>query len=131
MGCGTAVLAILASMKGASEVTAIDIDEWAYRNALENVQRNGVHNIHVKMGGAEQLIENTRYDVILANINRNILLADIPRYALVLKERGKLVVSGFYREDIPALQAVAEEAGLMFQHASEKEKWASASFCYS
>src|SRR5690554_1066574 len=83
MGCGTAVLAILAAMKGASPITAIDIDEWAYNNALENVQMNGADNIRVLMGGAEVLGEET-FDVIFANINRNILLNDIPSYYRVL-----------------------------------------------
>lgn len=85
MGCGTGVLAILAAMKGAAPVTAIDIEEWAYNNAMENVVLNGMTSIRVLQGGAELLGEE-RYDVIFANINRNILLQDLPHYEAVLKQ---------------------------------------------
>lgn len=129
MGCGTAVLAILASMRGASGVTAIDIDEWAYQNALENVQLNQVQNIHVKQGGAEQLHEEKTYDLILANINRNVLLDDMPLYTRVLNPGGCLIISGFFEEDIPLLKSAAEELGLSFQHSTQKKKWAAVSFC--
>ena len=100
MGCGTAVLAILASMCGADPLLAIDVDEWAYRNALENVRLNGIENIDVLHGDA-RLLGSQTFDVIFANINRNILLQDIPAYAKVLNRGGKLL-SGFFREDIPA-----------------------------
>ncbi|SRR5690554_6922948 len=129
MGCGTAVLAILASMRGASEVTAIDIDEWAYRNALENVRLNEAFNIQVEQGGVEKLEGKRVYDMILANINRNILLRDMPNYKAVLNRGGTLIISGFYREDIPALRAKAEEVGLTYHHTSEKEEWIAVSFC--
>lgn len=129
MGCGTAVLAILASMKGAKNVTAIDIDEWAYRNALENVQLNNVRDVRVEHGGAEKLEGERTYDVILANINRNILLRDIPRYKAVLNKGGTLVISGFYPADIPSLRGKASEEGLIFRHASEKGEWVAVSFC--
>lgn len=123
MGCGTAVLAILASLKGAGPITAIDIDEWAYNNALENVRLNNTNNVEVLVGGAELLGSKT-YDVIFANINRNILLQDIPVYARVLNNSGILIMSGFYKEDIPAIRAKIEENGLAFHHASDMDNWA-------
>lgn len=123
MGCGTAILAILASMKGADKVTAIDIDEWAYRNALENVELNKMDNIRVLLGGAE-LLSNEMYDVIFANINRNILLEDIPAYSKVLKKEGLLIMSGFYKEDIPDIRRKCEENGLSLIRFSELDNWA-------
>lgn len=129
MGCGTAVLAILASMKGASPLTAIDIDEWAYRNSTENVCLNGIDNIRLLQGGAELLGDET-YDVILANINRNILLQDIPHYKKALNKNGVLIMSGFYKEDIPAIRAAAEAQGLVYQHFSEIDRWVAATFLF-
>ena len=122
MGCGTAVLAILAAMRGAKPVTAIDIDEWAYNNALENTQLNNTENIRVLLGGAELLGAET-FDIIFANINRNILLADIPAYAKVLNNGGTLIMSGFYKEDIPLIREKSEECGLAFSHFAELENW--------
>lgn len=129
MGCGTAVLAILASMRGASPITAIDIDEWAYHNAMENARLNGIDNIRLFQGGAELLGDET-YDVILANINRNILLQDIAAYRQVLNRNGMLVMSGFYKEDIPAIRAAAEGRGLTYGHFSEIDQWVAVAFCY-
>lgn len=129
MGCGTAVLAILASMKGASPVTAIDIDEWAYHNAIENARLNGIDDIRLLQGGAE-LLGNETYDVILANINRNILLQDIPAYRKVLNRNGMLIMSGFYREDIPAIRAAAEGERLTYVHFAEIDQWVAVTFCY-
>lgn len=129
MGCGTAVLAILASIRGASEVTAIDIDEWAYRNALENIQLNGIHNIRVEQGDSSLLDNEKPYDIILANINRNILLQDIPTYTAVLKKGGRLVLSGFYNVDIDVLRSKAEEMELTLQDISTKGEWVAVSFC--
>lgn len=122
MGCGTAVLAILASMRGASHITAIDIDEWAYNNALENVQLNKRDNIQVLKGGAEQLGEET-FDVVFANINRNILLRDIPSYHAVLNKQGIIIMSGFFKEDIPAIRAKCDEVGLHYSHFTEMNQW--------
>lgn len=127
MGCGTAVLAILASMKGADPVTAIDIDEWAYNNALENVQLNGTGNIRVLQGGAE-LLGDESFDVIVANINRNILLSDIPLYNSVLNKQGVIIMSGFYEKDISAIRLKCEEEGLTFSHFAEKDQWVAVTF---
>ncbi|MEA5129724.1 MAG: 50S ribosomal protein L11 methyltransferase [Proteiniphilum sp.] len=129
MGCGTAVLAILASMRGASPITAIDIDEWAYQNAMENTRLNGIDNIRLFQGGAELLGDET-YDVILANINRNILLQDMPVYRKVLNRDGVLVMSGFYKEDIPHIRVAAEGQGLIYGHFSELDQWVAVTFCY-
>ncbi|MGF1555026.1 50S ribosomal protein L11 methyltransferase, partial [Paucihalobacter sp.] len=100
MGCGTAVLAILAEKLGAKKVDAIDIDNWCYLNSLENAERNNCSNISVFEGDAT-LLGKTKYDVIIANINRNILLRDISTYATCLEPNGRLFLSGFYKEDIP------------------------------
>lgn len=128
MGCGTAILAILASMRGAKSVTAIDIDQWAYDNALENLELNNIRNVSVHIGGAELLNGNETYDIILANINRNILLNDIQAYASVLNNGGILFMSGFYVEDIPAIKTECEKYSLSFCYNTEKENWVSVKF---
>ena len=122
MGCGTGVLAILASMKGAAQVDAIDIDNWCYLNALENVTRNLCDNIEVFEGDAS-LLRNKTYDIIIANINRNILLADLPAYVKCLSDDGQLLLSGFYKEDIPLITAKCESLGLKFVKFSKKNNW--------
>lgn len=127
MGCGTAILAILASMRGANPITAIDIDEWAYDNAIENLNLNNVSNIKVEIGGADLLGKET-FDVILANINRNILLNDIKTYISVLNTGGFLYMSGFYTEDIPAIQAECEKHGLKFCNNKVKDNWTAVKF---
>ena len=127
MGCGTAVLAILASMRGAHRVLAIDIDEWAYKNALENVRLNEAENVEVQLGDAGLLGTET-FDVILANINRNILLEDISQYVRAMNESGTIVMSGFYRQDINAIREKAEQSGLRFRSFSEKDLWVAVVF---
>lgn len=128
MGCGTAILAILASMRGASAITAIDIDQWAYDNAIENLQLNDIENVNVKIGGAEILDKNETYDIILANINRNILLNDIHAYVSVLENGGSLYMSGFYADDISVIRQECERHGLTFCHNKEKDNWVSVKF---
>ena len=127
MGCGTAVLAILASMAGARDVVAVDNDRWAYENAIENVTRNGCDNIQV-IAGDVQLLGKRVYDVILANINRNILLADIPAYAGVLRQEGRLVVSGFYSKDLHWIKDKADDSGLRYLCHRDNNNWTVASF---
>jgi ribosomal protein L11 methyltransferase len=127
MGSGTAVLAILARMKGAAPVTAIDNDEWAFNNALENVQSNNFGDIEVLLGDSSSL-PGRKYDIILANINRNILLADIPKYRQSLTDGGKLFVSGFYLEDLPLIEAKANEVGLSMMSNRVENNWTSACF---
>ncbi|WP_085536853.1 50S ribosomal protein L11 methyltransferase [Massilibacteroides vaginae] len=124
MGCGTAVLAILARKLGAAETTAIDIDEWAYENALENISLNNVSGIDVKLGGAEQIGAYSTFDLILANINRNILLNDMHYYANALKPGALLFMSGFYTEDIPMLENEARKNNLTLIKQKESNKWA-------
>ena len=124
MGCGTAVLAILARMRGASSVTAIDIDEWAYENALENIRLNNVSEIEVRLGGAEKITEKDSFDVVLANINRNILLNDIKEYAKVMKENALLFMSGFYVEDIKVIEEESNNNGMILISKSEANNWA-------
>lgn len=124
MGAGTAVLAILASMRGANPVLAIDIDEWAYNNALENIKLNQTPSIRVLKGGAEVLGDES-FDVVFANINRNILLQDIPAYTKVLNSAGILIMSGFYKEDIPAIREKCEENGLTYVGFREQDNWVS------
>lgn len=120
MGCGTAVLGILAKMRGASYVEGVDIDEWAFNNARENAASNGVE-IALKLGDATSLQGN--FDIIIANINRNILLADMDRYAAVLNPGGTLLLSGFYQADEGVLIAKANELGLMFEGKKNRDGW--------
>lgn len=127
MGTGTAILAILASMRGANPITAIDIDKWAYDNAMENLSLNKINNVDVQIGGAE-LLGKQSYDIILANINRNILLNDIYIYASILKTGGALFMSGFYTEDIQAITDECNKYNLTFKHNTEKDNWVSVKF---
>lgn len=123
MGCGTAVLAILAQKKKAARVVAIDIDEWAYRNALENIRLNNAPEIQVALGGAERIPEFGKFDMVFANINRNILLRDIPRYAACMKPDALLYMSGFYTDDIPAIETACKENGLELLSHTVKNNW--------
>ena len=123
MGCGTAVLAILAKMRGASYVEAIDIDEWAYNNALENAQRNSVE-LDIHIGDASLLTADKHFDLIIANINRNILLNDMAAYAAVLNPGGTLLLSGFYQNDVAVLQQHAATLGLHLVQQKERQTWA-------
>lgn len=127
MGCGTAVLAILAAKKGAHPILAIDIDEWAYSNSLENIAINNESQIEVMQGGAE-LLKNKTFDVIFANINRNILLQDMHAYVACMKSGSELYMSGFYEEDIPVINKEAERLGLKQQSFSEKNRWVAVRF---
>ena len=122
MGCGTAVLAILAEMRGAIYLDAIDIDPWCYENSLENVDRNVCKNIQVYQGDAS-LLSNKKYDVIIANINRNILLQDMATYARSLNDNGILLLSGFYQEDVPIIDAEASTHNLKIDLILERNNW--------
>ncbi|AWM15164.1 50S ribosomal protein L11 methyltransferase [Flavobacterium sp. NRK F10] len=122
MGCGTAILAILAEMKGAQPIDAIDIDNWCYLNSIENVERNNCQHISVYEGDAT-LLEGKKYDVIIANINRNILLNDMQTYADCLNTDGILFLSGFYREDIAAIDNCCSAKGLKLVGQKERNNW--------
>jgi ribosomal protein L11 methyltransferase len=127
MGCGTAVLAILASKKGANPVDAIDIDNWCYQNSIENKERNNCNNISVFEGNVN-LIFNKNYDVIIANINRNILLNDLEHYKKSLNPLGTLFLSGFYQQDIEAIQNHCENLDLKLQEIKTKNNWVALKF---
>ncbi len=122
MGCGTAVLAILAAKKGAVNIMAIDNEEWAYRNALENVANNGFPEITVIHGDAGNLPDR-KFDVFIANINRNILLRDMHRYVPCIRENGLLLLSGFYTEDVEAISGEAGKLNLVPERYLERNRW--------
>ena len=128
MGCGTAVLAILASVKGAKAVMAIDNDEWAFHNSIENIALNNCRNIEIKQGDAALLKDGPSYELILANINKNILLQDIRYYVKVLKKRGRIFLSGFYTEDLEDICREALKSGLNFVTNKSKNNWVAAVF---
>ena len=127
MGCGTAILAILAAKKGAKEVVGIDIDEWAYENAKENIVMNGTPDIELRLGGAEALKTET-FDVILANINRNILLQDIRHYVERMRSGSQLFLSGFYASDIPVIEEETRRYGLRYLSHEDQNDWVAVRF---
>ncbi|MFY0713026.1 50S ribosomal protein L11 methyltransferase [Seonamhaeicola sp. NFXS20] len=122
MGCGTGVLAILAELKGAKSIDAIDIDNWCYLNSLENVERNNCKQISVLEGDAT-LLKGKTYDVIIANINRNILLKDMQAYTASLNKGGTLLLSGFYNDDIPVIDAEVSKYNLKIDQVIERNNW--------
>jgi ribosomal protein L11 methyltransferase len=122
MGCGTGVLAIVASMMGANPITAIDIDEWSIENTIENLAKNNINNVNVKKGNAQILAEKT-FNTILANINKNVLLADMAVYAKSLEKNGNLVLSGFFETDVAELTSKAQELGLKFEGKAVENQW--------
>ena len=122
MGCGTGILAIFAEMKGANPTDAIDIDNWCYLNSLENIGRNNCQFISVFEGDSSLLI-NKNYDVIIANINRNILLADMETYTNCLNQNGVLLLSGFYKEDILIINEEVSKFNLKLETTIERNNW--------
>jgi ribosomal protein L11 methyltransferase len=124
MGCGTGVLAILAEKMGARAVHAVDIDRWCYENSLENCLRNQCRLITVTQGDVTE-IKGRTYDVILANINRNILLNDLEDYVLSMNPGGCLVLSGFYEEDFDILDERAGALGLSVAARDKENNWLS------
>jgi len=127
MGCGTGILGILASMRGAASITGIDIDSWAVNSTTENATNNNVFNLEVIQGGAE-VLPDKKFDFIYANIQRNILLNDMPHYCKVLKQGGELIMSGFYAEDLEPVKKRAFELGLHFTRFTENERWVAGVF---
>ena len=119
MGCGTGVLGIMAKKCDATSVVAVDIDDKSVANTLENAEANGV-TLDVRLGSTPP---DGAYDLILANIHRNILIEHMPAYAKVLKDGGELWLSGFYAEDIPHLQQAAEAVLLRFTHTNTRGEW--------
>lgn len=124
MGCGSGVLAILCAMKGAEKVVAIDFDEWSYSNTLENAEINHISNIEVILGDAEKLQKPMEFDLILANINKNILTQDMQHYTNVLTAKGDIVFSGFYNTDIADIESVANHLGLKLAATLSDNNWA-------
>ena len=123
MGCGTAVLAILAKKMGAQKTVGIDINEWAFENSIENCSINDQSTIEIVKGGAEKLTGYQNFDVILANINRNILLDDMKFYNSVLTIGGDIVFSGFYTQDNSLIIAEADKYNFNLIDQNEKENW--------
>lgn len=127
MGCGTAVLAILASMRGANPVWAVDIDEWSYKNAVENSALNNVSLTKIALGGSE-VINGQMFDYIIANINLNVLIENMHTYVMSLNRGGILIMSGFYFEDIAKIEAKATLLGLQQVDYKQKNNWVSVKF---
>lgn len=128
MGCGTSVLAIMASMRGANRCTAIDIDDWCVRNSKENIQLNNISNITVLHGDANILQGVDACNLFIANINRNILVNDMSKYVSKMADKATLLMSGFYTEDIDEIKKSAEENGLTFVSYKQKNNWAAVKF---
>lgn len=128
-GCGTGILGITASRLGANPVLGYDIDEWSADNAQHNAALNGVENMSVMLGDASVLNNVAEcFDVVIANINRNILIADMPAFRAHMKEGAQLILSGFYEADVPMIEAAAKEHGLSLCDVVTDEEWACALF---
>ncbi|MEA3504698.1 MAG: 50S ribosomal protein L11 methyltransferase [Bacteroidota bacterium] len=127
MGCGTGVLAVLAELKGAADIVAIDNDVWAYRNTVENVKKNSCEKIVVIHGDATNIPEKS-YDIFIANINKNILLNDIADYSKVIHSGGTLFLSGFYKHDIVDIRKEADRCGFDYVEFRNKNDWVAVSF---
>ena len=130
MGCGTGVLAILAEKLGAIDLDAIDLEPWCYENTVENIKMNNCQHIVAAQGDSNRIPDKI-YDTILANINMNVLLLDIPLFSKRLKDNGSLFLSGFYTQDIPAIEAKANQNGLRLLEFKQKDNWVSAHFSKS
>ncbi|MEN8786528.1 MAG: 50S ribosomal protein L11 methyltransferase [Flavobacteriales bacterium] len=128
MGSGTGILAILAEKLGCKEAVAIDIDEWAYKNTIDNLELNDCKIIRVEEGGAELLTELEKYDIVLANINRNILTNDMHKYIASMKPNSTIYMSGFYTSDVDILTETANKNGLEYINQQEREGWAMVQF---
>ena len=126
MGSGTAVLAILAKKLGAARTVAIDNDEWAYRNAFTNTELNGISDIEIVLGDASAI--QGEFDIVLANINRNILLRDMQHYVAAMLPEARIFFSGFYTEDLPSIQTEAERLGLHYCRHLSRNNWVAAEF---
>jgi len=128
MGCGTGILGILASMRGCQEVTAIDIDQWAFEGTIENAKMNGIGNLRAFTGDAGLLTGKQKFDIILANIQKNVILSDLEAYASVLNDGGIILASGFYQDDLEAIIGKASELFLQKGMLREKNRWVACVF---
>ena len=122
MGCGTGILGMLASLKGAKSVTAIDIDTWSFESTVENARLNNILNLEAKLGDASLLGTET-FEIIFANIHKNVIINDLPVYESVLQLGGELYLSGFYTQDMPDVKAKAESLGLIETGFQAKNNW--------
>jgi len=127
MGCGTGVLAILSEMKGAQPIDAIDIDNWCFLNTQENILKNNCKHI-TPYEGDSSLLANKKYDLIIANINRNILIKDLENYVNCLNPGGELLLSGFYSEDLDLIKSCCEKINLTFINNLIKKNWVATHF---
>jgi len=127
MGCGTGILGMLASLRGAKSITAIDIDKWSYESTSENAKLNNIPNLVAKLGDASLLGAET-YEIIFANIHKNVIINDLSKYEGVLASGGKIYLSGFYKHDMPDVLAKAESLGLIQSGYKEKNNWVVYSF---
>ncbi len=123
VGCGTGILSVMASKLNAAIVDAFDIDDWAVENAIENAQLNNCPNVHVQKGTIQEVKLASAYDIILANINRNVLLNEIPKYAALLPGQGWLLVSGFYEKDLEDIEKIAAQNSLKKVRQKVKNQW--------
>ena len=128
MGCGTGILAIMAGLLGAGEVLAVDVEPWTVENARDNVTDNGCPRTECRLGGVEVLAGEAPFDIILANINRNVLLEDMAAYAALLPAGAPLLLSGFYEEDLSKIEEEANKQNLVYQRHLKKNSWVSAIF---
>lgn len=127
MGCGTGILGMLASLKGAKSVMAIDIDTWSFESTVENARLNKIMNLEAKLGDASLLGPET-FEIIFANIHKNVIVNDLPAYESVLQSGGHIYLSGFYNHDMPEVKARAESLGLIETGFQEKNNWVVYSF---
>jgi len=127
MGCGTGILGMLASLKGAKSIIAIDIDTWSFESTVENARLNNILNLEAKLGDASLLGTET-FEIIFANIHKNVIVNDLPIYESVLQSGGQLYLSGFYTHDMPDVKAKAESLGLIETGFQEKNNWVVFSF---
>ena len=127
MGCGTGILGMLASLKGAKSITAIDIDKWSFESTVENARLNNISNLEAKLGDAS-LLDSETYEVIFANIHKNVIISDLPASEKVLQPGGQLYLSGFYTHDMPDVREKAESLGLQETGFHEKNNWVVYSF---
>lgn len=127
MGCGTGILSILASLRGAKEIVSIDIDKWSYENTLENSEINHCHNI-VALCGDASLLSGQRVDWVFANIHKNILIADMPKYASIMVDGASIILSGFYLADLDDINVSAQAQGLTLKNYKTENDWVAALF---
>ena len=122
VGCGTGILSILSSQKGAKKVVGIDTDEWAYQNSLENSDLNGIDNINFFKGDIN-IVLDSKFNIILANINTNVILDEISKYYDLLLKNGDLLISGFLKQDLAKISKAANEVGFKLINKKNKDKW--------